>query len=123
MATISKIETTVRLRQNPTKSDELAALRAFVDSLPSDSYLAEIMRDAESTIAEQIRNDLAFPIGPTIAQICAWQTQERRGLEELRDQLARTLEELRTAEKARDRARQELAELAGCARQILKISA
>lgn len=46
--------------QTMNKSEELAALDRFVESLPSDTYLADLLNEARPFIERDLRCDLAL---------------------------------------------------------------
>lgn len=106
----------------PTKSQELDELRAFVDARHPRGYLAEILRDAAPVIERMIGDDIAWPIGETLSRLHDDRQQLRAEIDELRKQRAAVCDDIRQEQRAVDRARQELEELRGCARQILKIA-
>jgi septal ring factor EnvC (AmiA/AmiB activator) len=96
--------------QLPTKEQEIAHYRAFVDALPRASYLRGILGETVDAVEELIRNDHAF-VEPLYSVWRSLAESEQR-VAELRKAESEARRALQRAESALDRKRNELRDLA-----------
>ncbi len=80
-----------RLKDNPSKADELAHLREFVAALPADSYLASYFQGAEPFAAAAMANDMpAEPLEDVrrrVSDLHADETRAKASVKELTAQV------------------------------------
>ena len=50
------------LKSDPSKAEELAHWRAFVDALPRNCYLADLLKGLDEVIADRMRSDLGIAL-------------------------------------------------------------
>lgn len=58
----------MKLKNNPSKADEIGYLKNFIAGLPEDSYLADWMKHAAPFVEADIRNDIFPSIVPSDAR-------------------------------------------------------
>lgn len=106
-----------------TKAEEITALKAFIESLPRDSYLRPWLEDIAPTIEKDLAGDVIPFISPQDlreeavkqhaeykAQLAALHEERERQQERTREQSARLITEARKhAEDIETRAKRELA--------------
>ena len=59
------------LSPNPSKAEELAHWRAFVEALPRNCYLADLLAGLDETLEDRMRSDLG------IALVDEWREAQR----------------------------------------------
>lgn len=99
------------LPANPTKAQELAHWRAFLETLPAGCYLSDLFNDSLSAVESMLRNDLAFPLIPELVKEREHYRAEADEAEKRRNALhdevtsleARARQAKRDAERAHER--------------------
>jgi hypothetical protein len=104
------------LSRCPSKQEEIDHYRAFVESLPRASYLADILAGTVEPVEQQIRSDLAMP--DTLPTLWQARRDEADRLEEVRGQVRAAESQLARIQLTIDRAEGALADLRTAAARI-----
>jgi hypothetical protein len=99
----------------PTKTDELATYRQFVEALP-DGYLRDLLADSLPSIEQAVRSDIAGPW--VLTDLLRAAAEARAKLADLQAKIATARQELDRIVRQHDAARAKLAELRTTAQQI-----
>jgi hypothetical protein len=100
-----------------TKAEEIAHYRQFVESLPRNSYLADILAGTVELVEREIRSDMASPL---IHQSVAARLAAEAETQAVQRQVIAERAALQQAERDTRKARETLDELRQMARRIFQ---
>ncbi len=100
----------------PTKSQEIAHLHEFLNALPADCYLRDILADTAVEVEKLIRDDMVMPLTVTAAYEA--RRHEETAIANLRAEGAALRAQISRMQSDRDKLETAIADLKLMARKI-----
>ena len=111
----------MKLKERPSKQEEIDFWRAFVAALP-DSYLRSMFLGTEGQVESMIKNDFAYDPIPEMRAVSHELREDVKRLTDEKNELVKLLTDLKAqqlqAERAANRAKDELEDIKKAARRL-----
>lgn len=101
-----------------SKNEELALFRAFLESIPAETYLADYLRGSLEHFEQIMRSDFCLPLADSLRSIEVETRQARAELHHVQCLVMAERETLKSTEKLVARRRDELEDIRRAARTL-----